>query len=139
MTPKKCKFAHDQERSTVILVAALSFHQTVCHICGNWQNLVQSFVPGPSGCMSYRGAVTSLKGITLILSSFSFSMMNFASLFRQSKSSRESAIGTHEESSKGASFPSTVKYPLTEMVYIVKSRGCIVLLVEINSQKVLKS
>lgn len=59
--------------------------------------------------------MTSLKGITLILFSFSFSRMNFASLFLQSKSSRESAIGTHEESSKGASLPSTVKYPLTEM------------------------
>lgn len=51
----------------------------------------------------------SLKGITLIFFSFSFSMMNFASLFLQSKSSRESAIGTQDESSKGASLPSTVK------------------------------
>lgn len=72
---------------------------------------MQSLDSDPSGCILYRGAVTSLKGMMCIFLNSSFSIVNLTSLFLQSRSTLESAIGTQEESAVAVS--SFSKYPLT--------------------------
>ena len=60
--------------------------------------MVGGVFTGPSGCISCRGAVTSLKRMTWMCSRSSFSMMCRKSRLRQSRSPRMSPMGTQEES-----------------------------------------